>query len=502
MTPIRFLILALIACLFSPLPSRADIVILNDGKRMEGDIISEADDSIRMKYRITPKIWDEKTVMRSDIKEIVKQTPQEIEIVELRKILPTADLLPAEKYEKTVQDRLRPFVNKYAGTPEAKEAEEIIKTLLEEKRRAVSGEIKVEGEWISAEDAKLDRNNIEAFEIVAEMKKLADETDYLGALREFEKLRDYSKLYVASPQYTKAIPIVSDILEQYEAVIDRMIADQPVLSKLREENMKKLIEPDLSRTKNAIDAEVDSWKGQVESEKRLRMPWLTPYKYDLRSLQDVKKKISFLRTELETYDLAAIEAQNEELTKAIRAVASGDVATAESSYATAKEMGGHSSREFSRVLNSLLQQINKVKSAARQQQFAQGAPAFNPNATALAGTPGTTTDARVAQAMQAAQQGGPPSAAGAPSQLPPGQQAPVPAGTPAGAVPPGGAPPQQGIPGASVPPQQIPPQQIPPQALSAPAPSGGSSFQTLLYIGAGVMVLILLIAILSQKKKS
>ncbi len=135
--------------------------------------------------------------------------------------------------------------------------------------------------------------------------------------------------------------------------------------------------------------------------------------------------------------------------------------------------------------------------------MAQRAPTFIPGATALAGAPGTTTDARVAAAMQQAQQ-----ANQAVTSQPP-------AASPAGAGPQVGAPPmpQGAAPNMPVPPPAtapqtipnagaVPPQpSVPPMAITPPPPSG-TSFQTLLFIGAGVMVLILLIAILSQKKKS
>jgi hypothetical protein len=100
---------------------QADIVTLKEGKKLEGNILSENETSIRMRYKLTPKIWDEKDIPRSDIAEILKQSPEEVEIIELRKVVPTADLMSAEKYEALIQDRLRPFVNRYPGTPQAAE---------------------------------------------------------------------------------------------------------------------------------------------------------------------------------------------------------------------------------------------------------------------------------------------------------------------------------------------------------------------------------------------
>ena len=514
MTTLRLLSLCLLATLVFPPYSRADIVILNDGKRMEGDILNETPTSIRMKYRITPKIWDEKTVERSEIKEIIKQTPQEIEIVELRKILPTADLMPAEKYEQTVQDRLRPFVNKYSGTPEAEEIQEMIKTLLEEKRKVVSGEVKIEGNWVNAKDAKQDRNNIEAFKIRMAMQQAAEEGDFLEALRKFEELNDYGKMYIATPQFPKAVPLALEILEKYDAIIGRMINEQPILSKQRRDNLEKLIEPDLTRTKNAIESEETDWKAQVDGEKRARITWLTPYKYDLRSLQDTRKHIAYLRTELEIHNLGAIEKQNEELTSALRAIEAENVPAAEASFAKAKDMQGNSSRNFTRVMNNVLQGINRLKSDLNRRQYSQST-GFTPGGGALTGAPMATTDDRVAQAMQQAEMANQAAAAG---QLPPG--------APGAALPPGSMPPNNGVPGqpqmpvggvpgqpqqmpnvGGMPPQQgmAPQGQMPigavPPPMPVPAAPESSNFQTILMIGAGILVLILLVAVMSQKKK-
>lgn len=506
MTTLRSFSLCLLASLICASSAFADIVILNDGQRMEGDILSETPTSIRMKYRITPKIWDEKTVERSDIKEIIKQTPQEIEIVDLRKILPTPDLMPAEKYEQIVQDRLRPFVNKYAGTPEAEEIQEMIQTLLDEKRKVVSGEVKIEGGWVSAEDANVDRNNIEAFKIRTSMEKHAEAGDYLEALREFEQLNDYGELYIASPQYPKAVPLALEVLDKYEAIIGRMTNEQPIISKQRRDSLAKLIEPDLTRTKNAIDTEEDSWKAQVDGEKRARITWLTPYKYDIRSLQEVRKHIAYLRTELEIHNLEAIEQQNLELTAALRAIEAENVAAAESSFAKAKDMQGNGSRNFSRVMNNILQGINRLKSELMRRQYAKST-GFTPGGGALTGAPAATTDDRVAQAMQQAelanQAPGQPAGAPGTGSVPPGAMPPGAAPMPNGGVPPApGAYPQQGgtYPPGAVPPQpgQMPMGGVPPVAA---ATEENNSFQTILMIGAGILVLILLIAIMSQKKK-
>ena len=106
-----------------PLLVRADFITLKSGEKIEGRILSENADSLQVEYHLTAKIKDVKTVLKSAVAEIVRQTPSEIEFNEreLQKILPTADLMTAREYESIIQDRLRTFVAKYPNTPESKE---------------------------------------------------------------------------------------------------------------------------------------------------------------------------------------------------------------------------------------------------------------------------------------------------------------------------------------------------------------------------------------------
>ena len=97
---------------------KADILMLKNGTKVEGNILEQNAQGVRMKYKLTPKIMDEKIFPMTDIAQIIKQRPEEVEVIELRKVLPTDDLMKADAYEQLIQDRLRPFANKYAGTPD------------------------------------------------------------------------------------------------------------------------------------------------------------------------------------------------------------------------------------------------------------------------------------------------------------------------------------------------------------------------------------------------
>ena len=441
----------------------ADIVTLKDGKKLEGNIISESPTSIHMRYHLTPKIWDEKDIPRTEIAEggIVKQKPEEVELIELKKFVPTPDLLTAEKYEQLIQDRLRPFVNRYPGTKEAAEVEKMVAAVQEEKEKVVAGGVKLEGKWLTPDEAKGESLNIKAYALRAAMLEKAEAKDFSGALKEFDKITDPRSGNTASIYYPKAIEEVLAVLNSYEKQIEQMIKDQPTLEKMREDNIKKLIEPDLSRMQDAIKREREDWKATYDVESKATR-WYTPYKFDLPSLKTLSQSIANEKTRLKELNLDAITKVNvaisqmmqadakaakdkEALKKMGEAIVAGESAAVEADSAT--------KQFYQSVFANYRQRYAYFSQLAtplpgQQQPAATGAAG---GSSAIAGTATPGVDDKVAAALAAA--GGAPAAAGAPGTMQGGnpQQPGYPQQPQQGA--PGGYP-QQGAPGGY--PQQQP----------------------------------------------
>ena len=541
---------ALCALLCSAGFLHADIVTLKDGKKLEGNILSETPTAIRMKYHLTPKIWDEKDILRTEIAEggILKQKPEEVELIDLKKLVPTPDLLTAEKYEQLIQDRLRPFINRYPGTKEAAEVEKMMAVVQEEKEKVVAGGVKLEGRWLTPDEAKADSLNIKTYALRNAMMEKAEAKDYSGALKEFDKIAEPRSGFVASTYYPKAVEDTLAILAKYDAQIEQMIKDQPTLQKLRDENMKKLIEPDLTRMKDAVSREAELWKTTYEQERK-SSKWYTPYKYDLPSLKALSQSISTEKIRLKEIDLATITKVNaaisrlmkadlkagkdaEELKKMGEAIMEGESAAANAD---------NTSKQF---YQTVFQAYRQRYAYAQQQLAAQAAQAQMPAAAAVGGSTAVTgvaapgEDAKMAAALAAAGGGAAPAAAvattpvaatapaqGAPAAMP-GTVAPAPAPGAMPAAPAAGYPVQPGQPGAAVPAAGYPQQQQPPAAYAqpqqpaayaqpqpapvAPIPAapveeeGGMSTTNMILIGIGVVVLVLLLTMLgggSKKKK-
>lgn len=506
----------------------ADFVTLKDGTKLEGTILEQTDAGVKIKYKVTAKIYDEKFVPAADIASVLKEKPEEVEIKELRKLVPTPDLLTAEKYEQIIQDRLRPFVNRYPGTPESSEIQKMIDELQEEKEKVVAGGIKMDGKWLSSQDARAEKYNIDAYAIRNKMNELAAANDFAGALREFEQFNARGSNHKISIHYPKAVEEAIAILTNYEARLSQMDRDQPTLQKSRDDNMKRLIEPDLSRAKNAIEKEVTDAKNKYDAEKK-EYRWATPYKYDSKQIKEQSRLVTTEKTKLGKINVDQYAKAAEVLHQATLCYYNDKLQEGYAHIVQLQQLGA-GIPEFGMVAQSYGQAFQKknYENLAKQQMpqgtnLAPGAPAGTPGAAV--GAPGA--DAAMAQALamaqQQQQQPGVAPAAGYPQQ--PGV-APA-AGYPQqpGVAPAAGYPqvqPQPGMPGVPTPvapagayPQQPGVAPVPGTPAPAVAPVATPSattvdplleesafdLNTILMIAGGVVVLVLLIAVASGKKK-
>lgn len=481
---------------------KADILMLKNGNKVEGNILEQTAQGVRMKYRLTPKIMDDKVFPMSEIAQVIKQRPEEVEVVDLRKILPTADLLKADQYEQIIQDRLRPFVNKYASTPEAKEVEGIIEKLQEEKTLVTNGQVKLEGRWLSLKESKGESFNIEAFRILSEMREKAATRDYVEALRAFDKFFAARPGYVGSSYYVEAIPEAMGILDKWIAVLDKMSSEFPQLDQARKLGLSKLQEPELSKTKNAIDDELNKWRAMSDAMRNQRVRWVAPYKYDIATIQAAQKDAVAEKSRLEVYNLQDLKAQNEVFMACYRKIGEGDYNGGAAAFERASALPA--ANEFRDVSNDLRQRLmtlygQLVRGTASTASATSGS-------SAVGGMQATQQDARVAQILAEASGGaaatGKPAAATAPATTAPAQMpataavAPV---APAAAVP---------VPAAASPvtaPQPQPQYAAPVAQMPAPVMQmpveEESNLQLYIIIGMALVIVGMGAAFLKQQKK-
>ncbi len=486
--------------------AHADILILKNGNKVEGTILDQNEQGVKMKYRLTPKIMDEKVFLAGEIEKVIKQTPQEVEVVELRKVLPTGDLLKADEYEQIIQDRLRPFVNKYPGTPEAKEVEDIISTLQEEKTMVANGQVKLEGKWLSVKESKGESFNIEAFRILDSMRKKAAKADLSGALREFDRLMLPSPAYRGSIYYLQAIPEATNILDKWISALEKMSSEQPQLEKARRDGLNKLQEPELSKTKNAINDEFAKWRAMAEAERRQKLRWSTPYKYDISSIQSAMKEAVEEKTRLLNINMEVLKAKTDLAVVCYRKIGEQDYMGGASAFEKLQAL--QNDMEFRDIVYDVRARLIKLHGELSR-AIATGATA-TAGSSAIGGVAATGVESRVAQilaeagATPAATAPQPATGTAAPTQAMPQQAAAAPqpavqantaqVATPAAARPVQPTMAQQ--PNAAVQqpfPMPMPVPQMVPQEEE-------SNLQLYIMIAMGLVIVVLGVAFMKQKK--
>jgi hypothetical protein len=368
----------------------------------------------------------------------------------------------------------------------------------------------MDSKWLSSQDARAEKYNIDAYAIRNKMNELAAANDFAGAMREFEQFNARGSNHKISIHYPKAVEEAIAILTNYEARLSQMDRDQPTLQKSRDDNMKRLIEPDLSRAKNAIEKEVTDAKNKYDAEKK-EYRWAAPYKYDSKQIKEQSRLVTTEKTKLGKINVDQYTKAAEVLHQATLCYYNDKLQEGYTLIVQLQQLGA-GIPEFGTVAQSYGQAFQKKNyENLAKQQTPQGT---NLAPGAAAGTPGAApgADAAMAQALamaqQQQQQPGVAPAAGYPQQpgvAPVGYpqvQQPQQPGMPAtGAYPQPGVPPVVApVPGTPAP--AVAPVATPSAATVDPlVEESAFDLNTILMIAGGVVVLVLLIAVASGKKK-
>jgi uncharacterized coiled-coil protein SlyX len=355
--------------------AHADTITLKSGEKLEGKVLNETDTEVILEYNLTPKIKDKKTIQKADIQEMIRLTPSQLSFAEqkLGEVLPTPDLMTGGDYERIIQDKLRTFVAKFPGTPEAAEVEKMITTLSEEKNKVVNGQIKMQGEWLDAATAKREAYNIEAYRVRTEMKAVmagTDEKRNREALRLFDKLRTQ---YGSSTQYVDAIPEALEILTAYQKQLSVMVAEHPVIAKQRADGLKTLTGAELALTKSSIDQEEKAFKSTFDAQTKQKVKWRDVYKYDIKSIQSALDTVNKEAATLKATDLDSLRSENVMLSAVMANIVDEKPAEAEAEMEKLRDLKATmvNKTEMSRVEKEL----RALKERMKAQQKGGGAMA-------------------------------------------------------------------------------------------------------------------------------
>ena len=306
------------------LTAQADTIKLKNGETIKGDILKQDDQSITIEFEARRGIKDEKTLLQSEILGIEKDDPAEKSWLVLSKDHPTADLLSLGDYDRLIA-KAETFLSTHSRGPYATKARQLIESLRAEKARVSAGDMKLDGQWISASMYQREKFWVDGTIALKRMTQSSQSNRYLEALRQYENIES---TYGGTTIHAKAIGVILPMLKRYAGVVNEAIVTQPLLIKQRITRLNTLTDSDRRATEAAQIAEDTEYLAKIEEEKKSGSKWMSLSPFNLEELQNALTTI-----EAESARIAAIDtkdsANQENLLRQIdQAIGEGRLASA------------------------------------------------------------------------------------------------------------------------------------------------------------------------------
>jgi len=325
--------------------SFADVVTLKDGTSVEGRIIVEGSDILRIEVQVTPSIKETKTYSMTDVAKVEKTAPDKLAFAAITELLPTRSLMTASDYDQMIKDGPKKFLSSFPDSEHRTEVEKILADLEAEKERVQRGGIKLDDEWIDREERQLYRFAVDARVRLNRIRQKAAADNLIGALRDFQTM---GNSFAETPAYVTAVEEAQAIISNWGGTLQRKLANADILNQRDDASLKLATEDQRRRTQEARDAERQRFSELLKKEKEQGVVWLSVSDRDRQSLENA---ISIAKSQLDrlrSMDLAGMKKQAEGLTEANRLFGEGDLAEARLAIAEAAVGRSSSSKKRSR----------------------------------------------------------------------------------------------------------------------------------------------------------
>jgi len=320
--------------------ARADWIELKNGQRLEGTITSVTAERIVINAKTSmPGITDQKNVLRSEVANFDKTAMTEestpsldgIAFSRMAKELPPMTADSAAVYDDALQTCIQRFFEEFPKSNYASKVRQLEEQLKTEKEKIEAGEIKADGQWISAQDAAANPAETKGRLQLGFIKQAAQSINALGLFEKMEKQSSGSSAYPEAVEIArlriadlqKEIPIAQARLRQHQA------EQKQGLTLAREDN-RALIQKGITQEQEAIKARLDTVK-------QSGVKWI-PLLPDEKALTELSATAAAEGARLAKLDTAAMKAGIAAAKRAEDKVAAGEGEAAKASLAEAQKL--------------------------------------------------------------------------------------------------------------------------------------------------------------------
>lgn len=352
---LRFLVIVML-CLVAVV--RADWIELKDGTRIEGPILSVTEQHVSIEVQVTPTIRDEKRYPRSEVAKIQRASEDDVAFAEIaaRQIPATAD--STEAYDEMLKS-VRVFMQNYGYSKHLPAARKLAVQLEEERNKLAAGDVKISGQWFSAESFATNRGELGGQLQLAKMNQAVEPSSALSAFEVLEKQ------YGTSSSYPAAVRLALIKINELRASLTRARAD---LERRQREQAEGLQLASIDRRavmEKGIEQERASVKARYEKLKQSGAKWM-PLLPDAKILEEVSKTADAESARLSKIDVDSMAAAVAATERARREINDGKLEEAKASLAEAEKLWPQHAG-----LNSVRESLKKAEATTPQTQSAQ-----------------------------------------------------------------------------------------------------------------------------------
>ena len=290
--------LAALFLLTIALPCHAETFTLKDGTTLEATVISEAGDTYVLEVQVTKSIKDERRIAKADVVKRVADQPDLKAFEAIAKLVPTADLLPADSYPLHIA-AVEKFLKDNRSSSKTKEAKAILETLKAEAALVDGGGVKFNGKIVSPAEYQANAFDLDARVEEAKIRRLVNDGQFLAALRAFA---EFDRDYRTTLSYGALAPLIRQVIQNEVAEAKQSLATYEARVKAREVGLQQMNTEDRKVTEAAIKDETTQMDARFKAEKDAKQNWVTTSLFNKASLENT---VTF--GELEQARLAAVK---------------------------------------------------------------------------------------------------------------------------------------------------------------------------------------------------
>jgi hypothetical protein len=298
----------------------ADTIVLTNGEKLEGKITDETPAQVTIQSR-SGGVTDERSVLRSEIKSLEKQAPDEAEFQPLKNMKPGPNWLRPEDYDAAIA-LLKNFIQRYPLSAHADEAKQMLDVFETERTRVVGGEVKFHAKWLSAAEAARQKDDIIAEAYLDSMKDLAARGNLVGALNTFDALE---KKYPGARSYPDAVDLASRVIFTLEPEVERrLLTVKNDYEKLQQE-WKTYTAQQKADVEVALKREYDQLDASLAASEAAKIKWAPFQARSKKALEKLKATIQVEKPRLAAIPVSKMRDSIERTRMAANELAARDV---------------------------------------------------------------------------------------------------------------------------------------------------------------------------------